>query len=342
MSVKKLIQKFIPSFKVRDEVEFDYKRLKNQIESLQKQIDYFENKNEYLFWLSQKRQDEDVADTKKRVFLNMPKATGDLRKLQLAENYILSRVKDICDANNLKFWLSYGTLIGAIRHKGFIPWDDDVDICMLKSDIEKLQVLIDKDEILSMNQYCQSFGKRIYKIKFNFSEAVYIDVFAFNLYDLKDNSQEKWDLIQKAVLKMQDETIKIVSANDPEGLTVKKPIAMPEIDDKITQMQNTIISDLPFYNKGDSLAMDVTEGYRELNASGYFPYDSAFPLSEIEFEGKTYYCLKNCELLLEQIYGDIWSLPYCVNPSHSVEIELYGFKDAIPALQDMGIFDNLE
>lgn len=50
---------------------------------------------------------------------------------------ILSEVADFCEKNNLRYWLYYGILIGAIRHNGYIPWDDDVDIIMPRPDYEK-------------------------------------------------------------------------------------------------------------------------------------------------------------------------------------------------------------
>lgn len=60
---------------------------------------------------------------------------------------ILKYFRDICEENNLKYYLAYGTLIGAIRHKGFIPWDDDIDVVMPREDYYKLVDLFKSQNI---------------------------------------------------------------------------------------------------------------------------------------------------------------------------------------------------
>ncbi len=60
--------------------------------------------------------------------------SDDLKKIQIS---ILDVVDDFCNKNGISYWIDCGTLLGAIRHKGYIPWDDDIDIGMLREDFEK-------------------------------------------------------------------------------------------------------------------------------------------------------------------------------------------------------------
>ena len=62
-----------------------------------------------------------------------------LQKIQKEELEILLYFDRFCRDNCLKYSLAYGTLIGAARHKGFIPWDDDIDVFMPRNDFEKLK-----------------------------------------------------------------------------------------------------------------------------------------------------------------------------------------------------------
>ena len=69
-----------------------------------------------------------------------------LKEIQQESLKILVKIDEICRKENLKYVLAYGTLIGAIRHKGFIPWDDDIDIMMPRKDYIKFQNYIFEHE----------------------------------------------------------------------------------------------------------------------------------------------------------------------------------------------------
>lgn len=70
-----------------------------------------------------------------------------IRECQLVELGIMKKIHEYCIKHELRYSLCYGTLIGALRHKGFIPWDNDMDICMLREDYEKFKKLVIEDPI---------------------------------------------------------------------------------------------------------------------------------------------------------------------------------------------------
>lgn len=80
---------------------------------------------------------------------------------------MLIDIAKICDENNIQWWLSSGTLLGAARHEGFIPWDDDVDIVMMRKDAKRLEKILLKMEsdkyvyqtMRSDIEYTNNFGK---------------------------------------------------------------------------------------------------------------------------------------------------------------------------------------
>lgn len=104
---------------------------------------------------------------------------------------IVARVKEICEENNLRYYLAYGTLIGAVRHNGFIPWDDDIDLFIRIEDMKKMMDILKADEELSMvsafdeSDYYDTMGiiySDKYVVDYNrfpmqFSAGVSIDIF---------------------------------------------------------------------------------------------------------------------------------------------------------------------
>ncbi len=133
--------------------------------------------------------------------------TLDLRETQLALLEILKKVHNICEEIGAKYYLMYGTLIGAIRHQGFIPWDDDIDIVMLRDDYELLLAYFEENkealyplQVMNYKVYpkCPYMITRIsddrYQLIRNFGESedigTFIDIYP---YDYMDSNEKKVD-----------------------------------------------------------------------------------------------------------------------------------------------------
>ncbi|WP_326426680.1 LicD family protein [Adlercreutzia wanghongyangiae] len=75
------------------------------------------------------------------------------REAQEVEIKLLEEFADICDQRGLRYYLAYGTLIGAARHEGFVPWDDDVDVMMPREDFERLRAEFDAWRLRPTSQF---------------------------------------------------------------------------------------------------------------------------------------------------------------------------------------------
>ncbi len=69
----------------------------------------------------------------------------ELEELKQIQMQILDEVAAFCEKENIRYWLDSGTLIGAVRHKGYIPWDDDIDLGMLRPDFDRFMATFNRE-----------------------------------------------------------------------------------------------------------------------------------------------------------------------------------------------------
>lgn len=237
---------------------------------------------------------------------------------------ILDSVDKYCKENGLSYFLAYGSLIGAIRHNGFIPWDDDIDICMPRCDYDYFiknynsekhdfttLISIENDEEYYLSSAKVIDTRTILHEYVDTSKeiGVYLDVFPI------DNCSSNYQLACKQIIKtafLQNcLTIKNLSYSNRGVLkntivkflkVILKPISRELLIKKIKKistMYNNVID-----SEYMGLVTDPGYGRKEiLNASWLKE------TMECEFEGKSYRIPVHYDEILTQIYGDYMQLP---------------------------------
>lgn len=115
------------------------------VSELKEQLAGLDARMMLTFWEGYRKEDESAEEARKRFFKTMGTARGGLRVFQLASAQLLSEFDAFCEAHGLHYSVVSGTILGAVRHQGFIPWDDDLDVGMPRADIERAIELVRDD-----------------------------------------------------------------------------------------------------------------------------------------------------------------------------------------------------
>lgn len=324
-----LIQKFQKMSKDKNNYEIKnliYKRLIKNISEIHYKDKYF---NLY------KKTIEKNYFIRKLIDVNHLKpVNGDLRKYQLNLVNYTQEIINLLESLGLNYFITSGTLIGAIRHKGFIPWDDDIDICMLRKDYEKFiqycknnYIELDDSKIhtssnnryktinetIKRNQNKTIFSNSHYFIQLfngkNIKESTTIDIFPLDYYDenysIEEFSKDAKFVKEKITQIDNHKKIKIFIKN-----YLKNHSAIKEYSSKI------------YYGFDNYMAHFIPKHNYWLNEN------DIFPLQKVEFEGKLWNAPNNIEKYLNIQHANYNKIPSNIEiaPMYNKYIEIASNK----------------
>ena len=234
------------------------------------------------------------------------KAEGQLRLNQIANAKALKIFDLICKKYNIQYWLDCGTFLGAVRHKGFIPWDDDIDLGILRDDYNKIIPIL-KEELEQYgfaidegaNYEWSSILRIIYK-----KSSIQIDIFPYDRYYKSNlNIKEQEDLTKRFYI-ANNEFYKKYYPKYRDGKT-----SYPRKELKNLINNQILEGNLPIQN--GALIRGIE--FRFLDNEGKFAnYDTVYPLKEIEFEDSMYLSPNNPDQYLCCLYGNWKNFPKCI------------------------------
>lgn len=245
-----------------------------------------------------------------------------LRELQNTMLEILKLVDKICRDNDIKYSLCSGTLLGAVRHKGFIPWDDDLDIRMTRDNydrfIEVWNEINPKGYSLQNKENTPNFPQSFSKIRKNnttfvqhewekekYNTGVFVDVFPLDRIPSGILSKKLFYFRCYKYLIFTRENL-----NSEENKVIKSAISILM---KITTYKHRMkyrerfIERLKKYDSNKSLNCVAIEMPSMLKVK--FPPDVADEYIDLEFEDGKFMCFKKWDAFLTAMFGDYMTLP---------------------------------
>lgn len=259
---------------------------------------------------------------------------AQLERLKKAELEILKDFIRICEKYKLKYFATGGTAIGALRHKGFIPWDDDIDVCMLREEYDYFMKVAPRemgDKYIFMTtetekKYPLMFGKMVKRgtrfVEEAYQQAdyplgIYIDIFPYDRTPADEKLRKRWQKKTWQIARIHVLTL-IPNPKLPDGMN---PVA---------QMIARIGCGAAYYllkllritpEKTSRLYLKWATHCPERNSNLYIDYSyitgenlmidtrKAFPTIEVPFEDTTVSMVKNYDEFLRPEYGDYMELP---------------------------------
>ena len=246
----------------------------------------------------------------------------NLEAVQQEQKHILDEIVAICEQHNLRYFLIAGTLLGAVRHRDIIPWDDDVDIGMPRKDYNKFLEIAGEllPEYMFLQtyetdpEYMQNFAKvrnsntthienRIKHLQLN--HGIYVDIFPYD--GVADSKvirylRNKWIVFLCVLIRFFWDTPFAES-----GFWCK---SATKILSKITtkkKLQRKLDVVLSKYDYDQShIVGSLLSGYK---MKTYVPREWYDKVCLLSFGEKQYLCPENYDAVLKQLYGDYMKLP---------------------------------
>ncbi len=250
---------------------------------------------------------------------------SDLRRAQMRMLEILDVFADICKRHNITYWIACGTLLGAWRHGGFIPWDDDLDIVVLQRDYDKLLSILKAELPENFKLQARGIDKNYWhywtKIRDTNSRVnpkkprdyehmgLFIDVFSIEPVP----SMEFKKVIDKFLFsEIHFKTAKSIY----HKIKYRLMLSLMPVTRFVIKLSRVFYKYVKSKNYAYSYGVFVYSSYN---------IENFFPVSEIIFEGKKYNAPGNIDLYLTDNFGpDFMQIPKAADRlNHTSTIEFF-------------------
>lgn len=239
-----------------------------------------------------------------------------IKEVQQEMKILLQIVDQVCKKNAIPYWIDGGTMIGAIRHQGFIPWDDDIDISLLKEDYLKLIKELENYSRQTQETYLYfPSGQNIHCCNF-FASKKKIYLRSKGIFEV---NPIKLDIRPLNCIEDKEEAIVENKKYRERANFLLFHKFYENKDEQLFRLtQRALVREranfLFFYNNNYGIHVPIEKAlfvhpYYEFSGDFYLKYSDIFPLKKVNFEDIEVWVPNKYDTLLKGLYGDYMQLP---------------------------------
>lgn len=239
----------------------------------------------------------------------VPERPGMTSLLQRGNLQFLLAVERFLQAQGMGYFLDYGTLLGAVRHGGFIPWDDDLDIAMNREDFNRLLKILEKRSDKNGVHMAQGEILRLYYK----NSPLQVDIFPFDFYPERLDAQGE-DRLRERLNQLHDAEFEY----DWSKLFKMEPVSGNKTYAEAEQLRREVLGPDVSFAEAKRGKLTIVRGIEYMtNGPGrVFSFETVYPLREMNFCGHKMYVPNRAEECLRMYYDDFWEFPRDIRPKH--------------------------
>lgn len=236
-----------------------------------------------------------------------------LEERKIIQLEMLKEIDTFCRNNHIRYSLAFGTLLGAIRHQGFIPWDDDVDIMMPLPDMLRFKKIFHSDTI----KYCDVDTENNYEFAFSrianiktydkrglISKTYGVCIDTYPIVSIPDTVEAQHSFFEDAQLYFDKrKRYRRWNSRIIKAIPIK---AIPGLSTSVRLYRNYLFNTVSY---GSTNAYYIVAGPLKIRDKMIYDRDIFNELREVKFEDGNFMAISNYDYFLSLRYGDYMKLP---------------------------------
>lgn len=312
-----------------------------QNEQLRADIDFYGDRDQEFLWQLYRHENEPLETAKMRFFSSLPAPTGIDKLHQDAEAALFRGFIKVCEENHIRWWGAGGTLLGARRHHGFIPWDDDIDTFIPRDELKRLETALQNNDEYTIRIVWDWIAK-VKQYRFWSTDPdnpCFVDLFPVDWVagDIDEAARQTVFARHDFVSYLANNFSNTGWANGEPYISSDHPLTQTQLEPALLKYQTELrlrAHIVDHESKATGLIRGI-ENIDEPHTTMPYPIKEWIPTRKVDFAGSLIPAPRALDQYLTRLYGDWLSIPHDWHSHEHADKSWISRPEAVEAMKQL-------